>query len=63
VPSHSSSSILVAMDFSSALSLEMMCYYCALESKHASKKWKHYGSVIFKVVKSGDIEGHHVQGL
>jgi len=63
VPSHSSSSILVAMDISSALSLVMMCYYHTLESKHASKEWKLCRSVTFKVVKSADSEGHHVPGL
>jgi len=60
VPYHSSSSILVAMNFSSTLSLEMACYYHTLESKHANKEWKHCGLVTFKVVKSADSEGHHV---
>lgn len=30
-----------------------------LESKHASKEWKHCGVVTFKVVKSADREDHH----
>jgi hypothetical protein len=49
-------------DFSSALSLEIMCYYRILETKHASKEWKHCWSLTFKV-KSADSEVHHVRGL
>lgn len=54
--------MLVAMDLSSALSLDIMCYNHTMEMKHASMEWKHCGLVKFKVVKSADSVGHHVRG-
>lgn len=62
MPTHSSNNMSVAMDLSSALLLDIMCYNHTLETKHASMEWKHCGLVKFKVVESADCVGHHVPG-